>query len=62
MGPGSYNIEVGGFNPKAVAEKSSGPGKARLHPVCISEGNYGNYGTQIIYFPAYYFRALLIIK
>ncbi|XP_029204383.2 lymphocyte expansion molecule-like isoform X1 [Acropora millepora] len=29
LGPGSYNIDVGGFNPKSVSERSSGPGWER---------------------------------
>ena len=29
LGPGSYNIDVGGFNSKAVSERSAGPGKYR---------------------------------
>ncbi|KAJ7386534.1 hypothetical protein OS493_008670 [Desmophyllum pertusum] len=29
LGPGSYHIDVGGFNPKSVSERSSGPGWER---------------------------------
>ncbi|XP_060562670.1 ciliary microtubule-associated protein 2-like [Ruditapes philippinarum] len=33
MGPGSYHVDVGGFNRKTVDEKASGPGWARAHEV-----------------------------
>ncbi|KAH3831829.1 lymphocyte expansion molecule-like [Dreissena polymorpha] len=33
MGPGSYYVDVGGFNSKSVEEKASGPGWARAHEV-----------------------------
>lgn len=29
LGPGSYNIDVGGFNPKSISERCSGPGWER---------------------------------
>jgi len=33
MGPGSYNVDVGGFNRKTVEVKASGPGWARAYEV-----------------------------
>lgn len=33
MGPGSYNVSVGGFSKKSVDEKASGPGWSRAYEV-----------------------------
>ena len=33
MGPGSYYVDVGGFNRKSVDERASGPGWARAYEV-----------------------------
>ena len=33
MGPGSYYVDVGGFNAKSVDEKATGPGWARAYEV-----------------------------
>ena len=33
MGPGSYHVDVGGFNKKSVEERASGPGWARAYEV-----------------------------
>ena len=33
MGPGSYYVDVGGFNRKSVDERASGPGWSRAYEV-----------------------------
>lgn len=33
VGPGLYNVDVGGFSAKSVEERSSGPGWARQYEV-----------------------------
>ena len=33
LGPGRYDVEVGGFADKAVADRSAGPGWARAYEV-----------------------------
>ena len=54
LGPGSYNIDAGGFNPKAVLERSAGPGEKNLYKVLVPcSGRNAALSVRLIVYMAY---------